>query len=94
VGSAAAKFPQDVAVAAKANSETIEAVTPERYISAAIWRFPNSISTGIGGIMLGMGLLALPFYVASLLYIASISLFWYYFRGAKVPEEARQQSSP
>lgn len=63
-------------------------------ISAAIWRFPNSISTGIGGIMLGMGLLALPFYVASLLYIVSISLFWYFFRNAKVPEEARRQSFP
>lgn len=43
---------------------------------------------------MGMGLLALPFYVASLLYVVSISLFWYFFRNAKVPEEAKRQSFP
>jgi hypothetical protein len=44
--------------------------------------------------MIGMELLSLPFYAASLLYIVSIYLFWYFFRGTKVPEEARRQSFP
>jgi MFS family permease len=56
-------------------------------LNAAIWRFPNSISTGIGASMMGAGLLALPFYLAAVLYIVSISLFWLFFHGARLPEE-------
>jgi MFS family permease len=56
-------------------------------ISAALWRLPNSISTGIGGYLMGEGYLALPFYFASLLYIISIMLFWYFFSSVKLPEE-------
>jgi predicted MFS family arabinose efflux permease len=56
-------------------------------LSAAIWRFPNSLGAGIGGALLGAGYLGLPFYIASALYIASIVLFWILFRGAKLPEE-------
>ena len=59
-------------------------------ISAAIWKLPNSISTGIGGIMIQEGYLALPFYVASLLYAASIGLFWAFFRNARAPEEIEE----
>jgi MFS family permease len=56
-------------------------------ISAALYRLPNALSTSIGAWMMGIGLLATPFFLASLLYIASIALFWYYFRRTKMPEE-------
>ena len=59
-------------------------------ISTAIWRFPNSISTVIGSAMMRRGMLALPFYIASVLYSVSICLFWFFFRKAKVPEEIEQ----
>jgi MFS family permease len=61
-------------------------------LSAAIWRFPNSLGAGIGGALLGAGFLALPFYIASVLYIASIILFWFLFRNAKLPEETLRLS--
>ena len=60
-------------------------------LSAAIWRFPNSLGAGIGGALLGAGFLSLPFYIASVLYIASIILFWILFRNAKLPEEKLSQ---
>jgi predicted MFS family arabinose efflux permease len=56
-------------------------------ISAALYRLPNALSTSIGAWMMGIGLLATPFFLASLLYIASIAMFWYYFRSTKMPEE-------
>ncbi|MEM4203643.1 MAG: MFS transporter [Candidatus Methanomethylicaceae archaeon] len=56
-------------------------------ISSALWRLPNSISTGIGAWLLQNGLLAAPFYIATVLYILSISLFWKFFRKIKMPEE-------
>ena len=56
-------------------------------INAAIWRFPNSISTVIGSDAMRSGMLALPFYIASLLYLLSISFFWYFFKDVRVPEE-------
>ena len=59
-------------------------------ISAALWRLPNALSTSIGAWLMGMGLLAAPFFLASLLYIVSIALFWYYFRKTKMPEELRK----
>jgi len=59
-------------------------------ISAALWRLPNALSTSIGAWLMGMGLLAAPFFLASLLYIVSIALFWYYFRKTKMPEEMRK----
>ena len=59
-------------------------------ISAAIWRFPNSISTVIGSAMMREGMLALPFYIASVLYSLSIFLFWSFFRKVRVPEETGQ----
>ncbi|MDV3277939.1 MAG: MFS transporter [Nitrososphaerales archaeon] len=61
-------------------------------LSAAIWRFPNSLGAGIGGALMGAGFLALPFYIASVLYIAAIALFWVLFRDAKLPEETPNPS--
>ena len=56
-------------------------------VSAALWRLPNALSSFVGAWLIGMGLLAAPFFLAALFYIVSISLFWYYFRNTKMPEE-------
>jgi hypothetical protein len=45
------------------------------------------LSTWIGAWLMSIGLLAEPFFIASLLYVVSILLFWYYFRKVKMPEE-------
>jgi MFS family permease len=58
-------------------------------ISAALSRLPNSISTVIGSSMMNAGSLELPFYIASVLYIFSISLFWVFFKGTMAPEEKK-----
>lgn len=58
-------------------------------VSAALWRLPNALSTSIGAWLMGVGLLAAPFFLAGLLYAVSIGLFWYYFRNTKMPEENR-----
>jgi MFS family permease len=56
-------------------------------IAASLWRLPNSLSTTVGLTWIGAGLIALPFYVATVLYIIGISIFWLMFRKAKLPEE-------
>ncbi len=57
-------------------------------ISSAVWRLPNSVSTTIGADMMNAGLLALPFYLATGLYVASLGLYWFFFGKTKLPEEA------
>ena len=56
-------------------------------ISGALWRLPNALSTFIGAWLMGLGLLAEPFFIAGLLYFVSIILFWHYFGKVKMPEE-------
>jgi hypothetical protein len=59
-------------------------------ISAALWRLPNSFSTGIGAYIMGLGgflYLGLPFWICTIFYLTSISLFWYFFREVRLPEE-------
>lgn len=56
-------------------------------ISGALWRLPNALSTFVGAWLMGIGLLAEPFLIASLLYAISIVLFWHYFKNVKLPEE-------
>jgi len=58
-------------------------------ISSAMWRLPNAISSSIGAWMMGIGLLFEPFYLATLFYIASITLFWFFFRKTRMPEETQ-----
>jgi predicted MFS family arabinose efflux permease len=58
-------------------------------VNAALWRLPSALSTFIGAYLMSIGLLAAPFFLASLLYAVSIGLFWYYFRKIKMPEETR-----
>jgi len=56
-------------------------------ISSAFWRLPNAISSWIGAWIMGLGLLYEPFYLATLFYIISITLFWFFFRKTRMPEE-------
>jgi MFS family permease len=56
-------------------------------VSGALWRLPNALSTWLGAWLMGIGLLAEPFFIASAFYIVSIMLFWVYFRKVKMPEE-------
>jgi MFS family permease len=58
-------------------------------VSAAFWRLPNALSTSIGASLMGVGLLAAPFFLACLFYIVSIGLFWLYFRNTRLPEEQK-----
>jgi MFS family permease len=59
-------------------------------INSALTKLPNSVSTVIGSSMMKAGFLELPFYIASALYIISISLFWVFFRNAPTPGEKQQ----
>src|SRR4030042_59859 len=59
-------------------------------ISGALWRLPNALSTWLGAWIMGIGLISEPFFIATLLYIESITLFWLYFRRTKMPEEKVQ----
>jgi MFS family permease len=56
-------------------------------ITAALWRLPNAVTTTIGLTLVGAGYLALPFYIATVLYVVGISIFWVVFKDAKLPEE-------
>lgn len=60
-------------------------------ISAAFWRMPNAIGSYPGSALMKEGYLDLPFYIASFLYVISISLFWVWFKKTKMPEETRVQ---
>ncbi|MGA3111651.1 MAG: hypothetical protein ABSE15_06405, partial [Candidatus Bathyarchaeia archaeon] len=60
-------------------------------ISAALWRLPNALSSFVGAWLIGMSLLAAPFFLAALLYLISIGLYWYFFRHTKMPEEKVSQ---
>ncbi|MDI9644494.1 MAG: MFS transporter [Candidatus Verstraetearchaeota archaeon] len=53
-------------------------------ITSALWRLPNSFSSIVGAWLFGLGLLSTPFFVAGILYIASIALFWKFFNGVKL----------
>jgi MFS family permease len=61
-------------------------------MSGALWRLPNALSTFIGAWLMGLGLLAEPFFIAGLLYVVSIILFWHYFGKVKMPEEEMHYS--
>jgi MFS family permease len=58
-------------------------------VNTALWRLPNALSTFVGAYFMSVGLLAAPFFVASLFYIVSIGLFWFFFRKTKMPEEKK-----
>jgi MFS family permease len=52
-------------------------------VTNTVFRLPNSASTFFGGILLGEGLLALPFIIASGLYILGLGAFFVFFVASK-----------
>jgi MFS family permease len=56
-------------------------------ISTALWRLPNALSSSVGAWLMGIGLLALPFFLATVFYVVSICLFWFFFKNTRMPEE-------
>jgi MFS family permease len=59
-------------------------------INAALWRLPNAASSTAGAYMIGLGLLALPFYIATVLYLSAITMFWLLFKDTQLPEELHE----
>jgi predicted MFS family arabinose efflux permease len=57
-------------------------------INSIVWRVPNSATTIIGGVLLASGYYALPFVLASGIYITAVIAFWFNFRDVKVYAEA------
>ncbi len=59
----------------------------DRGLASAImgitWRLPNSATTVIGGVLLANGMFHLPFYIATVTYVAAIILFYYFFRNLR-----------
>jgi MFS family permease len=60
-------------------------------ITAALWRLPNALSTTAGLTLFAAGYLALPFYIATVLYVVGIAIFWLVFKDARLPEERLRQ---
>jgi MFS family permease len=48
-------------------------------VSNIMFRLPNSVSTYFGGFILTFGLLQLPFFIASALYIVGLAGFYFFF---------------
>lgn len=48
-----------------------------------MFRLPNSLSTYFGGLILGLGLLQLPFFIASAFYIVGLVGFYFFFVATK-----------
>ena len=59
-------------------------------ITASLWRLPNALSTTAGLTLIGAGFLALPFYIATVLYVVGIGVFWLVFKDARLPEEVQK----
>jgi MFS family permease len=62
-------------------------------ISTALWRLPNALSSFIGAWLMGIGFLSLPFFIATAIYVFSITMFWFFFKNTLMPEE-RDQCQP
>ena len=52
-------------------------------INTVVWRIPNSITTVVGGLILATGRFDIPFYLATVFYVISISLFYTQFRNIR-----------
>jgi MFS family permease len=49
-------------------------------VNSAVWSLPNALSSFVGAYLMAMGFLAAPFFLSGILYVISITLFWYFFR--------------
>jgi MFS family permease len=58
-------------------------------VNTALWTLPNALSASIGTYLMSIQLLAAPFFIASIFYIVSIGLFWFFFKKTKMPEEKK-----
>jgi predicted MFS family arabinose efflux permease len=47
-------------------------------VSSALWSLPNALSSIVGAYLMALGFLAAPFFLGGLLYLASLTLFWYF----------------
>lgn len=63
-------------------------------VSASLWRLPNALSANVGYGLMYSGMLATPFYIATGLYVAAITLYWVMFKDAQLPEEQKQVQLP
>ncbi|MDE1852332.1 MAG: MFS transporter [Thaumarchaeota archaeon] len=63
-------------------------------IAASLWRLPNALTTLAGGALISAGFLSLPFYIATVLYAIGISLLWFFFKDARLPEEMPKGGQP
>ncbi|HEX9240330.1 MAG TPA: MFS transporter [Candidatus Bathyarchaeia archaeon] len=52
-------------------------------INTVVWRIPNSITTVIGGLILATGSFEIPFYLATMFYVISITLFYTQFKNIR-----------
>src|SRR6059036_574641 len=52
-------------------------------INTVVWRIPNSITTVIGGLILATGRFDIPFYLATVFYVISITLFYTQFKSIR-----------
>ena len=52
-------------------------------VNSIIWRLPNSVTTVLGGILMGAGYYDLPVFLATAFYVASISSFFVVFRNVR-----------
>jgi MFS family permease len=52
-------------------------------VTNTVFRLPNSVSTVFGGYILGLGLLELPFIIASAFYIGGLTVFFAFFVASK-----------
>ena len=57
-------------------------------LNAIVWRIPNAASTVVGASLLSTGNLSLPFYLCTLLYVVSITLFYVLFRKTERPTQS------
>jgi predicted MFS family arabinose efflux permease len=55
-------------------------------INSIVWRLPHSVTTVVGGILIGMGMYDVPFFLATLFYVIAIVMFYINFRGVE-PQE-------
>ena len=58
--------------------------------NVVIWRLPNAASTVFGASLLSRGNLSLPFYLCTLLYVTSISIFYSLFRGTEARKPGKK----
>ena len=56
-------------------------------ITASLWRLPSALSASFGYSLMYAGYLSLPFYIATVLYVVGIAMFWVLFKDARLPEE-------